>query len=130
MWQLMESGAREAGAMMHLVTPVLDKGPPVTYFHFPLQGPGFDPLWRSYQEKRQRFSLEEIKAREGDQEPLFALLRAEELRREFPLILLTLKNLATGRLKLTPEGVRQAGRLVTGGFDITEQVEDYLRSES
>jgi phosphoribosylglycinamide formyltransferase 1 len=127
MWQLMESDAREAGAMMHLVTPVLDKGPSVTYFHFPLQGPGFDPLWRSYREKRQRLSQEEIKAQEGDQEPLFAYLRAEELRREFPLILLTLKNLASRRLVLTPAGVRAADRLVPGGFDISEEVEAYLK---
>jgi phosphoribosylglycinamide formyltransferase 1 len=127
MWQLMEDRAQEAGAMMHLVTPVLDKGPPVTYFHFPLQGPGFDPLWRSYGEKRQRLSVEAIKAREGDQEPLFAYLRAEELRREFPLILLTLKNLASRRLVLTPEGVKEKDRLIHGGFDITEQVEAYLK---
>jgi phosphoribosylglycinamide formyltransferase-1 len=128
MWQLMESGAREAGAMMHLVTPVLDKGPPVTYFHFPLQGPGFNPLWLSYREKRQRLSQEEIKAREGDEEPLFAYLRAEELRREFPLILLTLKNLASGRLVLTTSGVQAEGRLVPDGFDISGEVEAYLSS--
>jgi phosphoribosylglycinamide formyltransferase 1 len=56
MWQLMESRAREAGAMMHLVTPVLDKGPPVTYFSFPLAGPKFDPLWQAYQNKRRQLS--------------------------------------------------------------------------
>jgi phosphoribosylglycinamide formyltransferase 1 len=126
MWQLMENGAREAGAMMHLVTPVLDKGPPVTSFHFPVTGPGFEPLWQAYREKRLRLSQEEIRAREGDQEPLFAHLRAEELRREFPLILLTLKHLASRRLILTVRGVRDGDRLVPGGFDISEAVEAYL----
>ena len=62
MWQLMENGAREAGAMMHLVTPVLDKGPPVTFCHFPLQGPSFDPLWQAFREKRKLFSLEDIRS--------------------------------------------------------------------
>ncbi len=128
MWQLMADEAREAGAMMHLVTPVLDKGPPVTYFHFPLQGSRFDPLWQSFREKRRIFSLEDIRAREGEQEPLFSHLRGEELRREFPLILLTLKNLASGRLTLTFAGVRAAGRLVPGGFDISREVEEYLTS--
>jgi phosphoribosylglycinamide formyltransferase 1 len=127
MWQLMETGAREAGAMLHLVTPVLDKGPPVTYCHFSLDGPGFAPLWQAYRGKRRRLSWEDIKAREGDQEPLFAYLRAEELRREFPLILLTLKNLATGRLVLTSAGVRAAGRLVPDGFDISPEVEEYIK---
>lgn len=128
MWQLMETGAGEAGAMLHLVTPVLDKGPPVAYVHFPIQGPGFEPLWQAYRIKRRQLSLEEVRAREGDQEPLFAKLRAEELRREFPLILLTLRNLATGRLVLTPEGVRAAGELVPAGFDVTPEVEEYLES--
>ena len=130
MWQLMEDGAREAGAMMHLVTPVLDKGPPVTFFHFPLQGPSFDPLWQAYRKKRNLFSLEDIRAREGDQEPLFSHLRSEELRREFPLILLTLKNLASGRLTMTFQGVRESGRLIAGGFDISPEVEQYLNSSS
>jgi phosphoribosylglycinamide formyltransferase 1 len=123
----METGAEEAGAMLHLVTPVLDKGPPVTYFHFSLRGPGFEPLWQAYREKRRHRSWEEIKAQEGDEEPLFASIRAEELRREFPLILLTLKNLADGRLVLTFQGVREGHRLVPGGFDTTEEVEEYVR---
>jgi phosphoribosylglycinamide formyltransferase-1 len=127
MWQLMETGAREAGAMLHLVTPILDKGPPVTYCHFPLTGPGFDPLWQAYREKRQVSAWEDIKARDGDQEPLFAYIRGEELRREFPLILLTLKNLATGRLVLTFAGVREAGRLVPNGFDMSPEVEEYIK---
>jgi phosphoribosylglycinamide formyltransferase-1 len=132
MWQLMETGAREAGAMLHLVTPLLDKGPPVTFFHFPIQGPGFEPLWRAYREKRLKLPWEDIKAQEGDQEPLFASIRAEELRREFPLILLTLKNMASERLVLTAAGVSQDGKLVPDGFDITEEVEEYiiLSSES
>lgn len=130
MWRLMETRTQEAGAMLHLVTPVLDKGPAVTYCHFPLQGPGFDPLWQAYGEKRRQRSWEDIKAQEGDKEPLFAQVRAAELRREFPLILLTLKNLAAGRLKLTFQGVRADGRLVPDGFDITEEVEEYLRGES
>lgn len=130
MWQLMESEAETAGAMMHLVTPVLDKGPPVTYMHFSLRGPEFDPLWQAYREKRRQLSLPDLKAREGDQEPLFARIRAAELRREFPLILLTLKNLAAGLLVLTPEGVRREGRLAPGGFDITPEVEEFLQAGS
>jgi phosphoribosylglycinamide formyltransferase-1 len=128
MWQLMETEAAEAGAMLHLVTPVLDKGPPVAYVHFSIQGPEFASLWQAYREKRRGLALEEVRAREGDGETLFAKLRAEELRREFPLILLTLRNLACGRLVLTPEGVRAAGELVPAGFDVTPEVEEYLRS--
>lgn len=130
MWQLMAEEAGEAGAMMHLVTPELDKGPPVTYCRFSLQGSDFAPFWQAFKEKRRIFSLKEIRAKEGDQEPLFSYLRSQELRREFPLILLTLKNLASGRLTLTFQGVREAGRLVADGFDISSEVEAYLYSAS
>ena len=126
MWQLMETGAKETGAMMHLATPELDAGPPVAYFRFPLTGPAFEPLWRQYNHKRQSLSLKEIQVREGEKEPLFAHLREEELRREFPLILLTLKSLAEGRLHLTPAGVEVQGRLAPGGVDLSEQVEKFL----
>ena len=128
MWQLMANGAREAGAMMHLVTPVLDKGPPVTFFHFPLQGPSFDPLWQAFREKRNLFSLEDIRAREGDQEPLFAHLRVRRTAPGVSTYSLDLKK--SGLRTVDPDlpGVRQAGRLVPGGFDISPEVEEYLDS--
>ncbi|MFP3867259.1 MAG: phosphoribosylglycinamide formyltransferase [Desulfobacteraceae bacterium] len=126
MWELIAHEAREAGAMMHLATPELDRGPPVTYCHFDLTGPEFAPLWQQFRKKRQLQSLKEIVHREGEAEPLFARLRAEELKREFPLILLTLKNLAEGRLVLTPQGVLAQGKLRPQGICITDQVEVYL----
>jgi phosphoribosylglycinamide formyltransferase-1 len=126
MWQVMEGGIREAGGMMHLATPELDEGPPVAYFRLPLTGPDFVPLWAQFTEKRRQHSLAEIQAREGEAEPLFAKIRHEELRREFPLILLTLKNLAEGKFTLSRAGVLHEGRLLPRGVDLTDQVEDFL----
>jgi len=127
MWQLMESGIREAGGMMHLATPELDEGPPVTYFRLSLTGPEFEPLWGDFTRKRRQHGLAEIQAREGEAEPLFARIRREELRREFPLILLTLKNLAAGRFKLSRDGVHADGHLLPRGLDLSGQVEEYLQ---
>ena len=129
MWQLTESGAQEAGAMMHLATPELDAGPPVAYFRFPLRGPAFDSLWTAWTEKRQAHTLAAIQAAERESEPLFARIRAEELRREFPLILLTLKNLAEGRFRLTRQGAAVQGKPIPSGFDLTPQVEEFLAGE-
>lgn len=126
MWQIMEGDLKEAGGMMHLVTPELDAGPPVAYFHFPLTGPGFDPLWAEFAKKRQAKGLAEVQKEEGEGEPLFARIREEELKREFPLILLTLKNLAEGRIRLTREGAEVNDKIISRGFDLTGQVEDYL----
>jgi len=130
MWQLMEADAREAGAMMHLATPELDAGPPVAYFRFSLRSPAFDPLWAAWQEKRRARTLAAIQAGEGEGEPLFARIRAEELRREFPLILLTLKNLAEGRFRLTRQGPAVQGQIIPTGFDLTPQVEEFLREQA
>ncbi len=130
MWQLMEAEAAAAGAMMHLATPELDQGPPVTYCRLSLRGPDFDPWWQAYRRKRAQMSLAAIQAAEGEAEPLFARIRAAQLAREFPLILLTLKNLAAGRLRLTPRGVEAAGVLVPGGFEITDQVEEFLQQNT
>jgi phosphoribosylglycinamide formyltransferase-1 len=127
MWQLMAGGIKEAGAMMHLATPKLDAGPPVTYFRFPLIGPEFEPLWDQFAEKRQKQSLPEIQAQEGIAEPLFAKIRAAELRREFPLILLTLKNLTARQFILNRAGVQIGGRARPQGLDLSEEVEKFLQ---
>ncbi len=126
MWQLMAADLKEAGGMMHLATPELDEGPPVTYFRLPLTGPDFERLWADFTRKRRQHSLTEIQAREGEAEPLFAKIRQEELRREFPLILLTLKNLAADRLRLSRDGVHADGRLLPQGLDLSGDVEEFL----
>jgi phosphoribosylglycinamide formyltransferase-1 len=127
MWQLMAGGIKEAGGMMHLATPELDAGPPVAYFRFPLAGPEFEPLLAQFSRKLREHPLAEIQAKEGEAEPLFALIRAEELSREFPLILLTLKNLADGRFILSRAGIHAGGHLLPQGMDLSGQVEEFLR---
>ena len=44
-WKLIDTKASETGVMMHLVTPELDKGPPVTYCAFPIKGELYDEHW-------------------------------------------------------------------------------------
>jgi phosphoribosylglycinamide formyltransferase-1 len=127
MWQVMAAGLKETGGMMHLATPELDQGPPVTYFRLPLTGPELEPLWADFTRKLKQHSLAQIQAREGEAEPLFAKIRQKELRREFPLILLTLKNLATGRLKLSRDGVHTGGPLLPQGINLSEEVEEFLK---
>jgi phosphoribosylglycinamide formyltransferase 1 len=41
--KLLETGARETGAMMHLVTPELDRGPTIAFFKIPVRG-DFDEI--------------------------------------------------------------------------------------
>ncbi|MDP1845130.1 MAG: formyltransferase family protein [Candidatus Moranbacteria bacterium] len=93
MQQIIEQGADTAGAMINLATPELDKGPALAYFSFPV----FDP----------------------DPEKI----RAEEFRRELPLILLTLKALAEGEIQFC-EGMVWAGNK-KGVRDFSREVENF-----
>jgi phosphoribosylglycinamide formyltransferase-1 len=112
MWKLIESQAGEAGAMMHLVTPELDKGPVISYFLFPIKGMPFDP----YREK-------------DDREGLFALIRQHELAREFPLIISTIKALSRGDISVKNGRVLDVHGKLIHGYDLSREI-DKLVSES
>lgn len=68
--QLIKNKEKESGVMIHLVTPELDEGPPITYCKY--------------------------KIKEYD----FNKIRRQGLVREFPLIVETLKLLAKGKIKI------------------------------
>ncbi|UCC93188.1 MAG: hypothetical protein JSW25_00475 [Thermoplasmata archaeon] len=119
-WDLMEQGAEEQGAMMHLVTPELDRGPPVAYTKFPIQGPDWEPLWDHVRDA----GVARIKEEEGESNPLFRRIRAEGERRELPLIGITVRALSNGRLRIVNKmpvtfGDHEAG----AAADVTEAIE-------
>ncbi|NLE94533.1 MAG: phosphoglycerate transporter [Dehalococcoidia bacterium] len=110
MGELARTGARRTGAMVHVVTPVLDRGPTVSFFSFPLEGEPFDSARES-----------------GDVTVLAAVIRAEELKREFPLILTTLQALAGGRIVIKAlRAYDGEGNPLQSGMDLSAQVEESL----
>jgi phosphoribosylglycinamide formyltransferase-1 len=118
-WQLIRARAGESGVMMHLVTPELDQGPPVTYGTFSLHGEPFDKHWAEA-EKR---PFEEIK-KQGEANPLFKLIRRHELAREFPLIIATLRAFSRGEVSITRDKrvVDFEGRPVNG-YNLTDEID-------
>ena len=104
-WQLLDEEAEETGAMIHLATAQLDRGPVVSTFRFSLRGPDWDPLWRQFRRKRATMSLAEIAAAEGEAEPLFAEIRRRGEAREIPLLYQTLREFAEGRLNTSSGAV-------------------------
>ncbi|GBC97574.1 Phosphoribosylglycinamide formyltransferase [bacterium HR17] len=127
-WQLIRQRAQWAGAQIHLVTPELDSGPPVSFCRLPLQTPELRPLWEALDVKLRRQTLDAIIATEGEREPLFAAIRQRELRRELPLILLTLKKLAQGEIHLRDKQVLWHNSPAPHGVDLTEEVEAFLEA--
>jgi len=109
--ELIREGADTTGAMMHLVTPELDRGPVVSYYSFPIKEGAFAPLWK------------DASAERG---PLFWLIRQEGVRREIPLIVLTLKAVAGGGVRIMNGKVLDGTGNELGGLSLTQEVEEYL----
>ncbi len=123
-WALLDRGATETGAMMHLATAELDRGPVVSFFRFPLTGDDWDLLWEAFREKRQTMSVAQIAAAEGEAEPLFAEVRRHGEVREIPLLYQTLRQFTLGQLNTAAGAVfAESARLP---LDLTELVDEEL----
>jgi len=121
-WKLIEKGVRQTGVMMHLVTPELDAGPPLTYCTFSIKGGKFDSLWEKLEEKLRRKPLERIKREEGEREPLFKEIRKEGVKRELPLIVHTLKVLSSKTIELRGQKLIRKGKIIEG-YCLNEEID-------
>jgi len=118
-WQLMAQRASETGAMMHMVTPELDRGPVVTYCRFSIRDDGFASLWQQLKDK----SVSDIKEAEGKRNALFVLIREEGLKREFPLIIATIKAFGEGQVRVEAGKVLDACGKIIAGYDLTCEID-------
>ncbi len=123
-WQLIESRAARAGVMMHLATPELDEGPPVTYCTYSIRGREFEPLWNAVEGQ----TVDEIKAAEGEENPLFREIRRQGVAREIPLVIETLRAFADGRLRIAGKRVVDAEGRPVPPHDLSETIEAVLSS--
>jgi len=122
-WALIQNKADTAGAMMHLVTPELDKGPSVAYCTFPIRGKPFDRYWKEIKEQ----PTEEIKKKQGENNRLFKLIRQQELAREFPLIILTLQALSRGEVSIKDRRVIDAQGKLISGYNLSSKVDEEVK---
>jgi len=123
-WKLIDSQAGKTGVMMHLATPELDMGPPVTYCTFPIRGKPFDKYWRETAGK----TIEEIKKSQGENNHLFRLIRKHGLAREFPLIVSTLKAFSQGKVKITADKklVGADGKPIKG-YNLSNEIDEQIK---
>ena len=105
-WALIQNKAATAGAMMHLVTPELDRGPVISYCLFSIKDEPFAEYWRK-----------------DDKDMLFRLIRQHELAREFPLITLTLQSLSRGEVSIKDRRVIDAQGKLIGGYNLSGKVD-------
>jgi phosphoribosylglycinamide formyltransferase-1 len=128
-WQLIKEDANEHGIMIHLCTKEWDRGAALTYCGFPIRGAGYDGLWETMYEKLKTRTIEEIKAEEGENEPLFAKIRKDGAKRELPLIVSTIEQFARGDLRMEDQKGLYKGRLLDGPFNLSDDVDDHVDGE-
>jgi phosphoribosylglycinamide formyltransferase 1 len=118
-WQLIDGRAAESGVLINRAIPAVDEGPVVAYCRYPLRGPAFDPLWRAIGDR----TAADLREREGEDLPLFRAIRAAGVAREVPLMVQTLVALANGRVWLSNGSPHTADGPLSGGLDLTPEVE-------
>ena len=104
-WHLIDSRASTAGAMMHLVTPEMDRGPVVSYTTFNIDGEPFTKYWAN-----------------NDRQALFHLIRQHELAHEFPLIIATIKALSQGDIIIQNGRVTDSMGKPVPGYDLSDEI--------
>lgn len=123
-WQLIENKVEETGVMMHLATPELDKGPPVSYGTYPITGEPFKMYWKEIKGK----PVAEIKSEQGENNRLFQFIRQQGLAREFPLIIATLKAFSQGKIRISPEKqVIDAEGKPIKGYNMTDKINKLVK---
>ena len=93
-WETIRTRPDTAGAMIHIVTKDLDKGPAISYCSFPTHQRSLEESWNDIQD----VSIEQLKSTHGQNLAIFQRLRYEEYRREPFLISETIRAIATGAL--------------------------------
>jgi folate-dependent phosphoribosylglycinamide formyltransferase PurN len=109
-WTLIHNKAETAGAMMHLVTPELDRGPVISYCLFSIKDEPFAGYWRS-----------------DNKDMLFRLIRQHELAREFPLIILTLQALSRGEVGIKDGRVIDAQGKLISGYNLSDKIDEEVK---
>ncbi|MEZ0343487.1 MAG: formyltransferase family protein [Caldimicrobium sp.] len=117
-WQLISARACETGIMIHRATKELDEGPPLTFVRFSIRTQEFLPLWEETEKILLKYHLRGLKEKEGEKNKLFLKIREEGVKRELPLIVLTLKAFSEERLSFSQE---------TLPLDLTSEVENYFK---
>jgi folate-dependent phosphoribosylglycinamide formyltransferase PurN len=126
-WSLIENRATRTGAMMHLATEEVDRGPVVSYVTVPITAGAFDGHWSALGGE----DLEQIKAAEGEGFPLFQLIRKEQYRREPYLVFETIRQLSLGSLSIRGGAVLDAvgkplSETAPNGICLDRQIEESL----
>jgi len=106
-WDVITECLDETGVMIHVSTEEVDEGPVLSTTKFSVKGDEFSPMWNELSQT----DLTTIKEDIGEDLPLFKAIREAGLLRERPLLIETLKAVASGRID--PAGTGEITDLTT-----------------
>ena len=112
-WTLIEQRATRTGAMLHLATEQVDRGPLLSYCTAPIAGPDLAPYWQEIAGQ----NLPTLRAQQGENLPLFQQIRQAEYRREPYLLYETLRALAASRVAIQNGQVSPAALCLDAEID-------------
>ena len=121
-WELIASRSAEAGVVIHLVTPELDEGPPISYCRYSIRGGSFDALWGDVEGR----SIDSVMSEEGEDNRLFQAIRSNGVAREVPLVVETLRAFAEGRVSIHDKQVIDAAGTKISAVDLTATIESLV----
>lgn len=124
LWEHVRNRDTEAGTMLHVATPDLDRGPPVAYFRFPIGGPQAE-RYRAHWEAMAGHTVEALQAN-GLARPFFEQVKAEMFRREKPFVVEVLRRLGAGEVVFRNKVPHFPKERMERGLDLTDFVESAL----
>ena len=130
-WSLIENRATCTGAMMHLATEEVDRGPVASHVTVPITAGAFDGHWSALGAN----DLEQIKTTEGERFPLFQLIRQEQYRREPYLVFETIRQMSLGSLSIRGDTVLDAdgkplSETAPNGICLDRQIEESMAGDT
>ena len=105
------------------------RGPPSPLSPSPSRGREFDRLWEDLDVKLKNHSFHGLIREEGEDNPLFKEIRRHGVRRELPLIVMTLKALSEKRVRVEKGKVLDERRREIEGICLNEGVERFLANK-
>lgn len=105
--ELIRKKEKDTGIMIHLVTEELDAGPVVTYTTYPIVGDKF--RWDNVNPDNKETK---------DYQVLFNTIREEGVKRELPMIYLTIKKISDGEIEIKNKTVYVNGNVTPEGYRI------------
>lgn len=126
LWEHIRNRDTEAGTMLHVAIPDLDRGPPVAHFRFPVAGPQA-PHFQSHWKAMEGQTLKELQANNRAR-GFFEQAKAEIYLREKPFVLETLRRLGAGEIVLKEKVPHFPAERQRWGLDLTDFVDERLKA--